>query len=138
MTPEDIALVRGSFARVAPISEQAATLFYARLFEIAPDTRPLFKGDIREQGAKLMKTLAMVVGGLDRLDAILPAVEALAVRHIAYGVQERHYDAVAEALLWTLAEGLGEDFTERTRQAWSEAYRILAGAMISATKKVPA
>lgn len=138
MTPTQISLVQSSFASVAPISDQAATLFYGRLFEIAPEVKPLFKGDMREQGAKLMKTLAMVVGGLNRLETILPAVEALAVRHVAYGVEDRHYDAVGSALLWTLEQGLGDAFTPETREAWSIAYTTLADAMISASAKVPA
>ncbi|TCS61778.1 globin family protein [Varunaivibrio sulfuroxidans] len=138
MTPAQISHVQSSFASVAPISDQAATLFYGRLFEIAPEVKPLFKGDMREQGAKLMKTLAMVVGGLNRLETILPAVEALAIRHVAYGVEDRHYDAVGSALLWTLEQGLGDAFTPETREAWSIAYTTLADAMISASAKVSA
>jgi nitric oxide dioxygenase len=78
MTPAQVKLIQDSFAKVAPISEQAAALFYGRLFEIAPEARPLFKGDMDEQGRKLMATLAAVVNGLSNLDAVLPAASALA------------------------------------------------------------
>lgn len=130
MTPEQITLVQSSFARVAPISEQAAALFYARLFEIAPEVRPLFKGDVAEQGRKLMKTLAVVVNGLRDLPSILPAAEALARRHVTYGVRAEYYAPVGEALIFTLEQGLGEAFTEEVRAGWIEAYTLLSGFMI--------
>lgn len=102
MTPEQIKAVQDSFAKVVPISEQAAALFYGRLFEIAPAVKPLFRGDMKEQGRKLMATLAVVVNGLGNLEAILPAASALAKRHISYGVKAAHYAPVGAALLWTL------------------------------------
>ena len=94
MTPEQIAQVQQSFAKVAPIADEAAGLFYNRLFEIAPELRPLFRGNMAEQGRKLMATLAIVVNGLDKLETILPAASALAKRHISYGTQPGHYPVV--------------------------------------------
>lgn len=132
MTPSQIAAVQSSFAKVVPIKEQAAALFYDRLFTIDPPTRALFKADVSEQGKKLMSALAMVVAGLDRLDSILPAVQDMARRHTGYGVEARHYDTVGEALLWTLEQGLGEAFTPDVKAAWTEAYVTLAGAMKAA------
>jgi hemoglobin-like flavoprotein len=132
MTPAQIALVQTSFDKVAPIADQAAALFYQRLFDIAPDVRPLFKSDMNEQGKKLMTTLASVVYSLERIDAILPAVKALAARHADYGVEPQHYEPVGAALLWTLQQGLGADFTPETAEAWQTAYALLCGAMIEA------
>jgi nitric oxide dioxygenase len=132
MTPRQIALVRDSFALVVPIRQTAASLFYARLFEIAPEVRPLFPRDVAAQGAKLMAALAVLVHELDRLDGILPDIEALAVRHVGYGAREDHYAAVGEALIWTLEQGLGTGFTEEAREAWIAAYATLSGAMIAA------
>ncbi len=132
MNAEKIALVQSSFAKVAPISRDAAALFYGRLFEIAPDVRPMFKGDMEEQGRKLMATLGLVVSGLDKLETVLPAARALAVRHVGYGVRPEHYPPVGAALLWTLEQGLGEDFTLETKQAWADAYGALSGEMIKA------
>ena len=134
MTPSQIVAVQDSFARVVPIKEQAAALFYDRLFAIDPPTRALFKGDVAEQGKKLMAALAMVVGGLRDLPAILPAVQDLARRHNDYGVEDRHYQSVGEALLWTLEQGLGAGFTAEVREAWTTAYTTLAGAMTAAAK----
>jgi hemoglobin-like flavoprotein len=131
MTPKQIELVQASFARVAPIAEAAAGLFYERLFEIAPEVRPLFKGDMGEQGRKLIGMLAAVVNGLSNLETILPAAKALAVRHVTYGVKPGHYVPVGEALIWTLEKGLGADFTSDTRDAWLAAYSVLSGAMIA-------
>ena len=134
MTPEQIKLVKDSFALVAPIAPQAAALFYGRLFEIAPEVRPLFKGDIEEQGRKLMQVIATAVGALDRLDTIVPTVQDLGRRHATYGVSDAHYDKVAEALLWTLGQGLGDGFTPAVREAWTVTYTILADTMKAAAK----
>ena len=132
MTPEQIALVQESFQKVAPIKDAAADMFYARLFTLDPSLRPLFKSDIKGQGRKLMTMLATAVGGLTQLDSIVPAVEALGQRHGKYGVQISHYGTVAEALLWTLEQGLGEAFTEDVKEAWVAAYGILSSTMIAA------
>src|SRR5258707_12079984 len=130
MTPAQIKLVQDSFAKVAPISEQAAALFYGRLFDIAPEVKPLFRGDMKEQGRKLMATLAVVVNGLSNLDAVLPAASALAKRHLAYGVKPGHYVPVGAALLWTLEQGLGPQWTPELAAAWTAAYTTLSQFMI--------
>jgi hemoglobin-like flavoprotein len=131
MTPEQINLVQQSFAKVAPISEQAAVLFYDRLFEVAPSVKAMFPADMTEQRKKLMATLAVVVNGLTNLEAILPAASALAQRHVAYGAKPEHYPVVGSALLWTLEEGLGEAWTPEIAAAWTAAYGVLSGFMIS-------
>jgi nitric oxide dioxygenase len=130
MTPAQVKSVQDSFAAVAPISAQAAAMFYGRLFEIAPEVRPLFRGDMAEQGRKLMATLAVVVNGLTDLDAILPAASALARRHVAYGVTPAHYAPVGDALLWTLERGLGPQWTPEVATAWAAAYATLSDFMI--------
>jgi hemoglobin-like flavoprotein len=135
MKSEQIASVQESFKKVAPISETAAELFYNRLFEIAPEVRPLFKGDMKAQGKKLMTVLAVAVNGLSDLPSIVPTVEKLGVKHIDYGVKEEHFPIVAEALLWTLEKGLGGDWNDELKSAWTEAYRLLAGTMIAAMTK---
>jgi hemoglobin-like flavoprotein len=121
MTPKQVAQVQQSFAMVAPVADEGAALFYDRLFEIAPQLRPLFRGDIAEQGRKLMATLAFVVNGLTRLDAILPAASALAKRHVHYGVRPDHYRPVGVALLWTLQRSLGPQWTPDLAAAWTAA-----------------
>lgn len=131
MTPDQIALVQDSFKKVVPISEAAASMFYGRLFEIAPDVKPMFKGDIKEQGRKLMATLGVVVTGLTRLETVLPAASALAKKHVDYGVKAEHYAPVGAALLWTLEKGLGEAWTPELADAWATAYGTLSGYMIS-------
>ena len=132
MTPNQIDLVQSSFAKVAPIADVAAELFYGRLFEIAPEVKPLFRNDMREQGRKLMTTLGIVVGGLKNLDAIVPAAKALAIKHVGYGVKAAHYRPVGEALIWTLGKGLGEDFSPEVETAWLSAYGLLTSVMIAA------
>jgi nitric oxide dioxygenase len=132
MTPEQIRLVRSTWQQVLPVRTAAADQFYARLFELAPEVRPMFRRDIHAQGAMLMATLATVVDHLDRLGEVLPAAEALARRHVGYGVRPGHYEVVGTALLWTLAQGLGPAFTPEVRAAWTEAYRALARAMVDA------
>lgn len=132
MTPDQIQLVQASFAKVEPISDKAAELFYGRLFEIAPDIKPLFTSDIEQQGRKLMTTLGVVVNGLSDFDAVLPAAKSLAVRHVDYGVTPAHYPPVGAALIWTLEQGLGDAFDNATRTAWSTAYAVLSNVMIEA------
>jgi hemoglobin-like flavoprotein len=129
MNPQKIALVRGSWQQVLPIKETAAGLFYGRLFELDPSLRPMFKGDLVEQGRKLMTMINMVVASLDNLGPLLERIEDLGRRHVDYGVTEAHYDTVGSALLWTLEKGLGAHFTPAVRDAWSEAYGALAGVM---------
>jgi len=136
MTPEQIVLVQTSFAQVLPIADTAAVLFYQRLFELDPSLRPMFRGDMAEQGRKLMQTIAVVVAGLDKLDTLVPAVQALGRRHAAYGVRDGHYATVAAALLWTLEQGLGAAFTPAVRQAWATAYGLLASVMQAAAAEV--
>ncbi len=130
MTPEQVTLVQESFAKVVPIADQAAVIFYDRLFEVAPQVKPMFKGDMAEQRRKLMAMLSTVVGGLSKLETILPAASALAVQHVTYGAQPAHYPVVGSALLWTLEKGLGEAWTPDVAGAWAEAYGTLSGYMI--------
>jgi nitric oxide dioxygenase len=130
MTPEQVKLVQQSFAQVVPIADKAAEIFYDRLFELAPAVRPLFRGDMAEQRRKLIATLAVVVGGLSDLPSVLPAASALAKRHVDYGARPEHYPVVGEALLWTLARGLGPRFTPDVAGAWTAAYTTLSGYMI--------
>jgi len=130
MTPDDVELVQSTFEQVRPISQEAAGMFYGRLFEIAPEAKPLFKGDMAEQGRKLMATLAVVVGSLHSLPTILPAVSTLAKKHVEYGVKPSHYAAVGAALLWTLERGLGAAWTPEIANAWTSAYATLSNFMI--------
>ena len=129
MTPEKIALVRSSWQQVLPIKETAAQLFYDQLFELDPSLRSMFKGDMVEQGRKLMMIINTAVNSLDDLGPILGAVEDMGRRHVAYGVTEAHYDTVGSALIWTLGKGLGEQFTPAVKDAWVETYTTLASAM---------
>jgi hemoglobin-like flavoprotein len=133
LSARDVALVQASFERVLPIADEAAALFYARLFELDPGLRALFRNDLAAQGRALMGMLRVAVAGLSRLDQIVPAVQALGRRHAAYGVTDAHYATVASALLWALERGLGDAFTPETRSAWVTVYTLLATAMQQAT-----
>ena len=129
MTPDQVKLVQSSFESVAPIADAAADMFYERLFQIAPDLRPLFPEDMSEQKSKLMRMLAVAVRNLHQLDAVLPAVKDLGARHVAYGVTDAHYAPVGAALLHTLARGLGDAWTPELEAAWTGTYMAVAGVM---------
>ncbi|SHJ79991.1 nitric oxide dioxygenase [Bradyrhizobium lablabi] len=131
MTPDQVKLVQQSFAKVVPISDQAAVIFYDRLFEIAPAVKPMFTGDMAVQRGKLMTMLGAVVKGLSNIESILPAASALAIRHVSYGAKAEHYPVVGAALLWTLEKGLGDGWTPEVADAWTAAYTTLSGYMIS-------
>ncbi|MBN1237694.1 MAG: hemin receptor [Gammaproteobacteria bacterium] len=135
MEAKDIALVQESWQKVVPIADQAAAIFYRRLFALDPSIEPLFSGDLENQGRKLTQMIGTVVVNLGRLGTIVPTVEDLGRRHVRYGVEPRHYRTVGEALLWTLEQGLGEAFTADTRKAWTEAYTILSEVMQSAAAR---
>lgn len=138
MTPSQIAVVQRTFAKAAGLGEAVAEIFYAELFAIDPSLRPMFKGDMREQGRKLLATLSFVVNGLDKPDQIVPAAQKLAVKHLDYGVTARHYTLVGNALLRTLKKGLGDEFTPEARAAWVAAYQVLADVMRTAAYGAPA
>src|SRR5262245_53886144 len=131
LSPDDIMLVRASFARVAPIKQQAADLFYRRLFEVGPELRRLFPADLHAQKQKLMAMIATAVGALHDLDALVPKVKALGMRHVSYGATPEHYEVVGEVLLWTLERGLGDAFTPQVRTAWTRVYGVLARTMMA-------
>ena len=138
MTPEQKKLVQDSFAKIAPIADQAAALFYGRLFELDPALKALFRNDMTEQGRKLMATLGVAVASLDDLEGLIPVLRNLGRGHVAYGVQDAHYDTVGEALLWTLEQGLGEGFTPEVKDAWVEVYTIVATVMKDSAAEIKA
>jgi len=129
MTPAEKTLVQTTFATLVPIADQAAALFYRRLFEMDPSLRPLFTSDLGEQGKKLMTMIGVAVKGLDTLDELVPAVKNLGRRHAGYGVTDAHYETVGGALLWTLEKGLGSAFTPDVKAAWTTVYTVLATTM---------
>jgi hemoglobin-like flavoprotein len=135
MTPEQIRAVQASWQQVVPMADAAARLFYGRLFALDPSLRRMFRGDIDEQGRKLMATLSYVVDNLGGLDRLLPAVQSLGRRHAAYGVRNEHYAVVEDSLLWTLEQALGEAFTPAVRAAWATAYELLADTMREAAER---
>ncbi|MCB1503940.1 MAG: hemin receptor [Hyphomicrobiaceae bacterium] len=132
MTPHQIDLVQSSFAKISPLGDDAGRIFYGRLFNIAPDVRRLFRGDLEAQAGKLIQMLGVIVTDLKDLDALLPAARALATRHVDYGVEPSHYNAVGEALIWTLADAIGPEFDEEAETAWRAAYGMLADEMMAA------
>jgi hemoglobin-like flavoprotein len=135
VTPTQKTLVQATFASIAPIADDAAALFYRRLFELDPSLRAMFRGDMTEQRRKLMNMIGAAVKGLDRLDQLVPVVQDLGRRHAGYGVEDRHYDTVGAALLWTLEKGLGPAFTPVVKDAWATVYGLLASTMQAAARE---
>ena len=135
LTAAQKTLVQDTFAIITPIADDAAALFYQRLFKLDPSLERMFRGDMKEQRKKLMQMLTAAVKGLDRLDQLVPVVEDLGRRHAGYGVEDKHYDTVGAALLWTLEKGLGDAFTPETKEAWATVYGILATTMKKAANE---
>lgn len=136
LTENQIELVTESWDKIIPISEVAANLFYSRLFELDPSLKNLFNGDMKQQGDKLMSMITIAVKALKRLDDIVPAIQNMGRRHVNYNVEPQHYDTVGAALLWTLGQGIGDDFTVEVKDAWTVVYGILATTMIAAANSV--
>jgi len=129
MTQQDIQLLRESFTRIAPIADHAAALFYERIFSIAPELRPLFTNDMQTQGAKLMAMLGTIVSLVHSPDKLVPLLQNLGKRHSEYGVKTEHFRSVGEALLWTLEQGLGAEYTPAIHQAWLSALTTISTVM---------
>ena len=139
MSTIDVALVQKTWDMVLPIADGAAKVFYDCLFELDPSLHHMFAhADMVSQRKKLMQMISVAVRGLDRLDQLIPAVEALGRRHVGYGVKDSHYVTVGRALLWTLEIGLGDAFTPEARAAWAETYSTLAGVMQRAARDLAA
>lgn len=132
MENHEIQLIRDSFNKVAPMADKAAALFYSLLFEADPSVKPLFKSNLDEQGAKLMKMIGVAVNNLHDTEALVPVLQGLGKRHVDYGVEDRHYETVGSCLIQTLQKGLGDEFTPATKAAWEKAYGIMATVMIEA------
>jgi len=131
MTPEMVRLVKESWAKIAPNAHQVGDLFYTRLLEVYPELNPLFEGDLGEQGSKLMAMIGRAVDALDDLSPLVPTLMALGARHRDYGVKQEDYPKLADALLWTLQQGLGKDFTPELMVAWVGVYGTLAETMLA-------
>ena len=138
MTPEQVQIVKLTFAQAMSNKDKVGRMFYDRLFAVAPETKPLFKGDIDAQSRKLMDTLALAIGMLRDMPTLVTTLQALAKRHVAYGVRDEHYDTVGEVLLWTLEKGLGQAFTPDARTAWTTLYGTVAKTMRDAVKPAAA
>src|SRR5262245_15684763 len=135
VTDAQKSLVQNSFVSIATIADDAAILFYQRLFELDPSLRQMFRGDMTEQRKKLMQMITAAVKGLDRLEQLVPVVQDLGRRHGKYGVEDRHYETVGKALIWTLEAGLGRAFTPEVKDAWVAVYTLLATTMKDAARE---
>ena len=129
MTPRQIQLVETSFQQIAANADEAADVFYERLFSVSPEVRPLFSPDLTEQKKKLMQTLEVAVTNLHNFQALRATIHEMGRRHAGYGVKVPHYALVGGALIWTLQKMLGPNFTPEMRAAWTEIYTTLASAM---------
>jgi len=136
MNPTTIHNVQSTFDLIVPIADNAAALFYSKLFELDPSLKSMFKTDMADQRKKLMQILGVAVSSLNNLAAIVPAVQDLGRRHVKYGVRPQHYNTVAEAILWMLGQTLGATFTPVIKQSWTEVYTVLADTMIAAGNEV--
>lgn len=145
MTTEQVRLIRESFSELARHGHVAALVFYKRLFEIAPELRPMFKGDIEVQSKKLIDMLGVLIAMLERPTGLELELKAMGARHADYGVEDEHYGVVGAALLGMLAETLDKGFNAEVRTAWTTLYGAVetlmkAGAAeaMSKTPVIPA
>ena len=129
MSPQQVYVLRKSFAKLEQHPQVAALIFYQRLFELAPGLRELFKHDIESQAEKFTEMLSVLIAQLDRGDELDAELRAMGARHVEYGVRPAHYGIVGRALLEMLAEVLDGAFTPEVREAWSALYEIVAERM---------
>ncbi len=136
MTPKQIQMVQESFEQVVPIADAAANSYYKKLFELDPGLRSMFPADGSQQRVKLMQALTVAAHGLHQPERIIPMAEQLGRRYVTYGVKDEDYQAAGAALLWTLEQGLGDDFTPEVKDAWAAAYDLLTDAMQDAAAEI--
>jgi hemoglobin-like flavoprotein len=129
MTPEHIRTVQSSWVKVLPIKDTAAQLFCERLVKTDPSLSFLFRGDMRQQSAKVMQVIDAAVHGLSELESVGPLFQKLGRRFVDCGVKAHHYGTVGAALLWMLDKGLGAEFTPKVKDAWATVYGELATTM---------
>jgi len=121
-----------SFDAIAPRGDELVDEFYGRLFHAAPAVVPLFAHtDMKRQKAMLLGTLVLLRKSLRNLDAIVPKLHELGARHVAYGAQPEHYPVVGEVLIASMAAVAGPAWTAEYERAWTEAFSVVAGAMIA-------
>jgi hemoglobin-like flavoprotein len=135
MTGEQKVLLRQSFEKLVPLPKRFGLLFYQRLFELDPELRRLFRGDLDRQASMLAEALALGVLQLIDEEKISGHIRQLGARHHRYGVLDGHYDTFGQALLWTFEQRLGAEFTPTVRDAWLEAWEQLAEAMRAAARQ---
>ena len=131
LNSQQIALIQSAVPTIVAQSEAVASAFYAQLFALDPSLRAMFRGDMTEQGRKLMQMLGVALSNLDKLDTLRPALRALGERHLNYGVSDHPYSVVGTALITTPELLLGEAFTSDTRAAWARLYGHLTHAIKS-------
>jgi hemoglobin-like flavoprotein len=123
--------LESSFDLIAPRGDELMDSFYAGLFAAAPSVEPLFAGtDLKRQKTMLLGTLVLLRKSLRDLEAIVPKLRELGARHVAYGAEPAHYPVVGEVLIAAMAEVAGPAWNDEYEQAWTEAFTIVAGAML--------
>jgi len=137
VTPAQADLIRTSFDAMWPVRRRLAELCYARLFELAPEARSLFRNDMERQRLKLMDMMAALVGALDQRELFQSLIIHSGRQHAEFGVTPAQYAAFGEALIWSLAQQFGAAFTPELRAAWSVLYAAVQEEMIRAGAHKP-
>lgn len=133
-----VQLVQRTFAEVSRDPEMAAAYFYDELFRRAPETRAMFDADMDAQRATFMAALEAAVTGIEDAEALFSRIAEQGRRQVSYGVRPYHYAEVGEALIWALEQGLGDGFTDETREAWTRVYELISQVMIESSSEGPA
>lgn len=135
LTEKQIKIIKQSWGQLRGVNAVTiGDVFYRKLFIDEPQFKHMFKSSVEEQSKKLIEMLSLIVARVDRLDELTEDVKQLAIRHVNYGVKDKHYESVGGALIWTLQVALGKDWNDETEEAWTKCYQILASTMIDATK----
>lgn len=129
-------LVQQTLRQIAPLAETASALFYMRLFELDPSLRAVFTPDLQVQSRKLLSMIAYNRDGLEYSETLILSLTQLGRRFAENGLIPSDYETIGNALLWTLARGLGAAFTAEVREAWEVVYGLLSEVAIEASAPV--
>ena len=106
--------------------------FYDHLFELAPEAIHFFPDDMAKQSEKLAYTIGFIVGNLDRLEEIKDAIEDVGRFHNKLQIDAYHYENLKKALLMTIEENMGEQYSINVGEAWETVIDFVSETMLNA------
>ncbi|MFN3317033.1 MAG: globin domain-containing protein [Raineya sp.] len=131
MTEEQKNLVKQSFPKILAGTLSSSTILYEKLFELVPDAKDLFKNtSLDRQSQMLIAAIGKIVKSIDNWDTVKPDLEAIAARHVNYGLSPEHFVFFGQALMYMFKSSLQDNWTKELEDAWKAVYQNVSEVMI--------